>query len=169
MSSGIIPDRKRLRAEGYDYHEPGWYFVTLCTQDRKCVFGAITNDLVELSPAGQMVDDHIRLLPEMFPNVGVDSFVTMPNHIHAIITLEPVAGERSPVSLSDFVAAYKRITTHDYIRNVRESGWPPFPGKLWQRSFHDTIIRSDRQVDRLRDYIEANPYLWSKDTYYHPA
>jgi putative transposase len=166
MSSDTAPDRRRLRAEGYDYAQPGWYFVTICTQDRHCLFGAVSGGVTDLSLAGQMVYVELQHVPERFTSIGLDAFVVMPNHVHAIIILRPDEDEHSPVSLSDVVGAYKRITTNTYIRKVREEGWPPFRGRLWQRSFHDQIISSDRHVDRLRDYIEANPFLWTNDTYY---
>jgi REP element-mobilizing transposase RayT len=166
MSTESVPYRKRVRAEGFDYAQSGWYFVTICTQDRRCRFGSISNGVIDLSLAGQMVYDELQYLPERFDTVGLDVFVVMPNHIHGIIILGPDDDGHSPVSLSDVVSAYKRITTNSYIRKVKEEGWPPFPGRLWQRSFHDRIIRSDRHSDRLRDYIEANPFLWTKDTYY---
>ena len=166
MSTESVPFRKRVRAEGFDYAQPGWYFVTICTQDRQCLLGSISSGVVDLSPAGRMVYDELQHLPERFISVGLDAFVVMPNHVHGIIILKPDDNGRSPVSLSDVVSAYKRITTNTYVRKVRGDGWPPFPGRLWQRSFHDRIVRSDRHVDRLRDYIEANPFLWTKDTYY---
>ena len=166
MSSESVPYRKRLRAEGYDYAHPGWYFVTICTQERRSLFGSISNGVIDLTPAGRLVHDYLHQLPVLFANVDVDASVVMPNHIHAIIILNPVGDGLSPVTLSGVIQAYKRITTHAYIRNVRDSGWPTFPGRLWQRSFHDSIIRSDRHVDRLREYVESNPFVWPKDMYY---
>ncbi len=161
-----MPFRKRVRSEGFDYAEPGWYFVTICTEDRHCLFGSVSDGVICLGPASQMAYDHLQRLPERFNDIGLDAFVVMPNHVHGIIVLEPVDDGPSPVTLSDVVAAYKRITTHAYIIDVRDNGWPAFPGRLWQRSFHDSIIHSDRHLDRIREYIEANPFLWPKDTYY---
>jgi putative transposase len=166
MPTESVPYRKRLRAEGYDYAEPGWYFVTICTHHRLCRFGSIHRSIVDLSPAGLMVAHELGALPSRFANVRLDAWVVMPNHLHAIVILDSHDGDQSPVSLSDVVGAFKRITTHAYLRQVHESGWPPFPGRLWQRSFHDRMIRNDRHLDRLRSYIEANPFLWPKDTYY---
>jgi len=166
MPTDAVPYRKRLRAEGYDYREPGWYFVTICAQHRRCLFGTVHRSNVALSLAGEMVANELSALPSRFDNVRLDAWVVMPNHLHAIAILDPSGGDRSLVSLSDVVGAYKRMTTHRYIQQVQESGWPLFPGRLWQRSFHDRMIRDDRHFDRLRGYVEANPFLWPKDTYF---
>ncbi len=166
MSPEPVPYRKRVRAEGYDYTQPGWYFVTVCTQGRRCLFGSIDSGTLSFSPAGEMVEQHLQYLPRQFRNVDIDGYVVMPNHIHVVIILYPVDDASEAASLSDVVAAFKRMTTNAYIKRVREAGWTPFPGRLWQRSFHDKIIRSDRHLDQLRTYIESNPFLWPKDTYY---
>jgi len=113
-----------------------------------------------------MVADVVTGLSKYFENVEIDPFVVMPNHVHAIIKISPVNYDVSPYALSEIVASFKLHTTHRYIKEVRDSGWKSFPGKLWQRSFHDRIIRNDHEAGRLHEYIEANPQLWEKDTHY---
>ena len=163
MRDEIAPDRKRLRAEGYDYAQPAGYFVTICVQDRARLFGEITENRASLSTAGLMVQAQWSAIPGYYPFVERDTFVVMPNHLHGILILQPVDGEMPPASLSDIIGTFKSRTTHLYAQGVRIAGWPPYPGQLWQRSFHDRIIRGDRHLERLREYVEGNPGNWPWD------
>jgi putative transposase len=79
--------RRSIRIKGYDYSRPGSYFVTLCTQDRECWFGEVIYGTVQLSPIGKAVHEGWLRIPSFFPNVVLDEFVVMPNHVHGIITM----------------------------------------------------------------------------------
>jgi putative transposase len=81
------PKRKALRLPGYDYAEPGGYFVTVCTQGKKCAFGQIESGKMHLNPAGHIVQQVWLGLPQRFPSRSLDSFVVMPNHMHGILVL----------------------------------------------------------------------------------
>jgi REP element-mobilizing transposase RayT len=70
---------------------------------------------------------------------------------------------REDVTLSSIVQWFKTMTTNEYIRGVKTLGWRPFPGRLWQRSFYDHIIRDDRDAERMQGYIESNPGMWTAD------
>ncbi len=86
-----IKTRKNNRLKDYNYAQPGYYYVTICTYDRKCLFGEIINNCVDLNNAGQMIDLILRTLPEHYPDILIDNYITMPNHMHAIIIIkEPV-------------------------------------------------------------------------------
>ena len=61
------------------------------------------------------------------------------------------------------IQTYKSITTHDYIIGVKKHGWPPFPGKLWQRSYYEHVIRDEDELNRIRQYIRDNPLNWETD------
>lgn len=163
MNDMPVPGRKRLRAEGYDYSQPAGYLVTICTHHRLPLFGNITEHDATLSPAGRMVEEHWQTIPARYPFVELDAFVVMPNHLHGILIIQPCDGQIPPSSHSDIIATFKSRTTYAYARGVRHDGWPPFPAHLWQRSFHDRIIRSDRHLDRLQEYVESNPDRWPWD------
>jgi putative transposase len=95
MDRPPAPHRHRsLRLPGYDYAQAGAYFVTICTQDRDCLFGEVIGDSMCPNAAGQMVADLWRELPARFPNVALDIFVVMPNHLHGVIVLQKTM--RSP-------------------------------------------------------------------------
>ena len=85
--------RQSLRLKGYDYAQSGAYFVTICTQDRACLFGNVVDDVLQLNDAGRMIQAIWEAIPQFYPGVGIDEFVAMPNHIHGIITLGGTAGQ----------------------------------------------------------------------------
>lgn len=92
------PDRKSIRLKGYDYSQPGKYFITICTQYRKCLFGDIINGEMKLNDAGAMVEHEWIALPRRFPNIRLHEFIIMPNHFHSI--LEIVAPTVGPTNSS---------------------------------------------------------------------
>jgi len=158
--------RRSIRLSGHDYAAPYAYFVTICVQGRRCLFGAVDSDTILLSDAGAIVRSAWEALPQRFPTIALDAYVVMPNHLHGIVTLgeTPIAGVR----LGDIVGAFKSLTTNAYSFGVRERGWVPFDQRLWQRNYYEHIIRDEADLARIRDYIEANPALWDADRL-HPA
>ena len=156
----------RLRLRGHDYSEPCSYLVTICVEHRACLFGHVRDERMVHNSAGEIVLGRWNELPDRFPHVELDVVILMPNHLHGIISItgDPMANEYDrKASLSRAIQAFKSITTVDYSRGVKNEGWPPFSRRLWQKGFHDHIIRSDRDLDRIRDYIEANPSNWPRD------
>lgn len=79
--------RRSIRLKGYDYSQPGAYFVTLVTHERKCLFGKIEDGEVRLNDVGRMVEEAWIEVPNHYPGVECDTFLIMPNHIHAVIVL----------------------------------------------------------------------------------
>ncbi len=73
------------------------------------------------------------------------------------------AGPPLQPTLGDIIQWFKTMTTNEYIRRVRESGWPRFKGKLWQRDYFDHVVRNAESLDRIREYIRDNPLRWSLD------
>lgn len=177
------PDRRRsLRLQGYDYAQAGAYFVTLCTQDRICLFGEIVDEQMRLNDAGKMVLASWDALPDRFRGIDLDEFVVMPNHIHGIIVLTdstavgaglvpardgPIdagrATTRGAPTVGEVVGAFKSITTVLYIRGVNQSGWPPFRGRVWQRNYYEHVIRDEASLHGIREYIVNNPLQWALD------
>ena len=201
--------RRSIRMRGYDYSQPGAYFVTIVTQGRECVFGEIVDGETRLNPAGQMIATVWGDLPVRFPFVQMDAFVVMPNHLHGIIVLtgggvghngrgDPCRSPRSrrgdrpidgdcgrdrgeykirpynmghgdrprgtlPGTVGRVVQGFKSITTHEYIVGVKEQGWTPFPGRLWQRNYYEHVVRGEGDLRRVRQYIADNPQGWALD------
>ncbi len=99
-------------------------------------------------------------IPAHYPGIETDGFVIMPNHIHGIAVI--AAG----LSLPDVVHRFKTMTTKRYADGVKQSGWPPFPGKLWQRNYWEHIIGNESELNRIREYIRNNPAKWGQDKLY---
>lgn len=171
--------RRSIRLKGYDYSRVGAYFVTVCTQDRACLFGNVVDGEMLMNDAGRMVRAEWLALVARFPSIGLDAFVVMPNHVHGIIVIaeDPVGAGLVPApapacswattrvvpTVGDIVGAFKSVTTVVYTRGVRQTGWTPFRGRLWQRNYYEHIIRSEQSLDRIRQYIVGNPLRWHLD------
>lgn len=159
--------RQPLRLIGYDYAQPGCYFVTVVTQDRRCLFGDIAGAEMRLNDAGEMAQKAWEELPQRFPTITLDAFVIMPNHIHGIIVTntpaEDGATTRVAPTLGDVIGAYKSLTTVAYGRGVNTLRWTPFQGRLWQRNYYEHIVRDDGSLSRIRQYIRDNPAHWAFD------
>ncbi|MBI5414647.1 transposase [Candidatus Peregrinibacteria bacterium] len=271
-----IHHRRSIRLQGYDYSQNGAYFITICVQNRECVFGEIKNGEMFLNDAGKMVQLIWEEIPEFYRGIEIDAFQIMPNHIHGIIVIQHecstvgagpracpeiedarpkiidtcpediriyhgnihacrdvvrvyreisdvhinefgifhdiigkpqniigqsqningqpqnaigqsqnitgqpqnaigqsqnITGQRQGVapteskilSLPDIVHRFKTMTTKKYTDGVKNNNWQPFSGKLWQRNYHEHIIRDEISLEKIREYIINNPYNWDED------
>ena len=158
----MLPRRKRLRMDTFDYSTPGCYFVTIPTSVRKQWFGMVSNGSLHLNSAGRMVLRVWSEITDRFAGTMIDAVIVMPDHVHGIIMLGTNPAVATHPSLSEVIGAFKSITTVEYGRGARDCGWPPYRRNLWQRSYRDTIIRSDRALDQFRAYIEGNPGGWAE-------
>ena len=180
-----FPQRKHIRLRDYDYSQNGFYFVTICTQGRKHIFGKIDIKDIQnvgqglcpcrLSPIGYIIQDELNKLSNRFKTITIDGYVIMPNHIHAIIAIkndienynEQLRQGQSPcpttekASLYDVVGAFKSITTKrvNSYDNVSQR-------KIWQFRYYDNVIRNKRDYEIVTKYIQSNPAKWLQDRYY---
>jgi REP element-mobilizing transposase RayT len=150
--------RRHHRLAGYDYTTPGYYFVTICIHDRLPLFGSIGGGALHPSPAGDMVRAAWHQIADLHPGIAIDIDRTMPDHVHSIVVLED--DRRRTLSLPEVVHRYKSLTTKYYARAVRDRGWPRFHGKLWQEDFFDHVVRTDPELDAVRQYIDGNVERW---------
>jgi REP element-mobilizing transposase RayT len=139
-----------VRLKEFDYASPGAYFVTVCSLGRACLFGRTDGDSTSLSEIGQIVCDCWLEIPFHYPKTLLDTFVVMPNHLHAIIHLTAVGADHGR-PLPRVIASFKAAATS-------RAG-----ERLWQRSFHERVIRDEAELQALRQYIEDNPLNWSLD------
>ena len=160
--------RKSLRYDGYDYSKPGLYFITVCTQNHVCFFGEIDNNKMILNDAGNIVEKWYYELESKFCGVKCHDMVVMPNHFHCIIENKSVEEEDSISSLIEIIQWFNTMTTNEYIRGVKQLGWPRFDGKLWQRGYWDHIIRNQKTYENASEYIFYNPLNWKSDELHKP-
>ncbi|HVL26235.1 MAG TPA: transposase [Thermomicrobiales bacterium] len=162
-----VTSRRRLR--GYDYAEPASYYVMLCTEGRLPFFGNVHEGGMTLSVPGEVVTSWWATIPLRFPATELDALVVMPNHLHGVLMIQAAPTVSLPEGIPSrgrVMQWFKSITTVEYTRGVRDYGWPPFPGRLWQPGFHDHIVRNDRDLERIRAYIDGNPTRWVEDEFH---
>ena len=179
--------RRSIRLPGYDYRSPGAYFVTLCVQGRECLLGEVVDGEMRLSEWGKIASHYWMRIPDHVNHVQLDAWVVMPNHLHGIVLIvgrgeaspgrsastddltpggakpqgKDIAGDASPLqsgSLGAIVGNYKSVSTRR-INRVRGT-----PGiRFWQRNYWEHIIRDERSLNRIREYIQNNPARWAED------
>lgn len=161
----MFKQRKPNRLKVYDYSSPGYYFVTICTNDKGNVLGEIINAVMILNNLGIIVSENLKKISKFYKEIELDYFVVMPNHIHAILIINVVDAkfasttnkhkdDRTKMLLSKVIQQFKRACSLD-IKEIA-----PHINNLWQRSFYDRIIRNDKELFNIRKYIHENPLRW---------
>jgi len=153
-----LPNRKLQRLSTYNYADNGYYFATICTHNKKYLFGDINN----LNTIGNIAKSELENISAHFEHVKIDKYVIMPNHIHFIVVIESdVRTERSRPfpTLSTIIGLYKSGVSK-CIHELR----PDIT--VWQRSFHDRIIRNEEDYLNIWKYINDNPAKWTEDEYF---
>lgn len=165
------PDRHRrrfIRLPDYDYAQTWSYFITVCIQDRDCLFGEVVDGEMRLNEAGVIVHEEWLRTEAIRPEVKLDIFQVMPNHVHGIVFITVgtpgMVGahgcaplHRAPKSLGSLVAGFKSAATK---RINQARGTPGQP--VWQRNYYERVIRNERELDAMRQYILDNPAKWSE-------
>ncbi len=155
-----LPKRKQIRLKGYDYSTSGYYFVTICTnRKRKLLCDIVGEGLcalpsIKLTPIGKIVKQSIEYIDNNYDGISVNKFVIMPNHIHLILENQTGGHGDPPLQIYNIVGQFKSYTDNKY------------GGTLWQRSFHDHIIRGENDYLKIWNYIDTNEQKWAEDCYY---
>lgn len=159
-------NRKNMRLHGYDYGQPGGYFITFCTQGRAKILGRVVGGgvldapYVQLSEYGAAVDRCIRDAAAQYGCLSIPSYVIMPNHVHMMVVVEACgagsSGTPTPTNqtIPALISTIKRLSS--YV-----SGSP-----LWQRGYYDHIVRGHDDYLEICAYIDTNPARWAEDEYY---
>ena len=161
-----LPKRKATRLKGYDYSVPGAYFVTICTHNRKQLFEIenVGNDLCVVPPEqNEIIRKWLKETENKFDNIRIDKYVIMPNHIHVIVVITERHIGRS---LQNVMQWFETMVTNDYIKGVKRGALEPFNKKLFQKSYHDHIIRNEKDYKNIWEYIDTNPLKWEEDCFY---
>jgi REP element-mobilizing transposase RayT len=168
-----LPKRKNIRLKHYDYSQAGYYFVTICTENKRHLLCEIVGDAAhsilqtnttqsKLTETGYMVQQYLQNIDTVYDNAKLDCYIIMPNHIHCIIIIEDVVQQEeagrlraaAPTSLSKIINSFKTITSKKYGKS------------LWQRNYYEHVIRKDTELYEIREYIQNNPAKWELDKYY---
>lgn len=165
--------RRSVRLEGYDYTQNGYYFITVCIQNRECLLGKIVDGKVKMNDVGIMVNEIWNKLTQKYSQIRLAECIVMPNHLHAIIIKDTHVGaglsrpklttinnakgreDRAP-TLGNIIAFFKYQTTKQY----NQGG---IINKFWQRNYYEHIIRNEREYFAIKRYIQNNPQNWEKD------
>ena len=180
-----IHHRKSIRLQGYDYSKSGLYFITICVQNRKCLFGNILRgnyDEMVLNDAGKIADKCWLEIPKHFPNAVLHEHIIMPNHVHGIIELvkNHDVGVQNNVGVQNFEPLQKRVNKFQKIipysigsivrgykigvtKWVRSNTDIEF---VWQRNYYENIIRTENSYQRICEYIINNPKNWHEDDFF---
>ena len=186
-----IHHRRSIRLQGYDYSQNGAYFITLCTHNRECLFGQIQNGQMILNEYGKIVEQCWNNLSNHYDNIELDAYVIMPNHFHGIILITdnvdnvdnvrairelpihelPIhelprqqqkqrQQQRRKMLLPKIVGRFKTNSAKQ-INQMRNT-----PGiSVWQRNYYEHIIRDEKSLENIRNYIINNPAKWQNDDY----
>ena len=165
-----LPNRKNNRLKNYDYSTSGAYFLTICAKNKRCMFarivggGVLDAPQVQLTDFGNVIKNRIMSMNETYSHVKTEKYVIMPNHIHLLVSINDnnvicgngPSGTPAPTNakIPQYVSALKRLCNREIGINV------------WQRSYHDHIIRSQSDYDMIWQYIDTNPIRWEQDCFY---
>ncbi len=150
-----LPQRKNIRLKYYDYSLEGYYFITICTKNRECILSTIKlnnnkNYNMALTPIGEKVDQYLNKVRNIYLNISIDEYIVMPNHIHIILIIH----KKEKNSISKIIQQFKGMVTKDLGYSI------------WQKLFHEHIIRNEKEYLKIKQYIINNPYNWENDKYY---
>ena len=158
------PKRKSTRLKDYDYSSEGAYFITICTHNKQKILcdivggGALDAPKIKLSTIGGIVEKYI-LSSNNIPEISVEKYVIMPNHIHLILLVKNNIGTSKAPSPTNNIISHSISTLKRFvIRDVGEN--------IFQRSFHDHIIRGENDYLKIWNYIDTNPQKWEEDCFY---
>ena len=148
------------------------------------MFGEIINDEMQLNELGKIVENHWNELPTKYSNVSLDEYVIMPNHLHGIIAIQsvgatlavakksnceskrtgarPVPTVPTQSTLGNIVGSFKSLCVHDWLKHLKQNNISGI-GKFWQRNYYERIIRNEKELNKIREYISNNPLKWSLD------
>ncbi len=177
-----LPYRKPNRLKGYKYNQNGAYFITICVQNRINLLGDAVGvgfsvpHKIRLTEQGKIAEQYVLKIPLIYPNAAVDRYVIMPNHVHillSIIDLTDCQGSgtedarahdvtHTALSAGSIIGWYKHETTKE-INSLMDNGII----KIWQRSFHDHIIRNENDYLKIMEYIDTNPQRWKDDCFFN--
>ena len=158
-----LPKRKQIRLKDYDYSSNGMYFITICTKNKKHIFGKIVGATIGrppemfLSQCGEITKYAIENIAAHYPSVSVEKYVIMPNHIHLLLLIDTYTDSGRPMVAPTISVVIQQMK--GYVS--KQVGFSP-----WQKLFHDHMIRNEKDYEKIWEYIDTNPARWENDCFY---
>ncbi len=154
--------RRSIRLKDFDYSSPNWYYITICTHKRECLFGCIVgarrgSPIMKLNTYGIIIRNIWQSIPQHH-KVILDTLQIMPDHLHGIIIVNQVGEPRLAPTLGSIIGYFKSECT----KEIRHTIHDPF-FILWQRNYYEHIIRDEQELSHIRQYIADNPKNWEND------
>ncbi len=158
-----LPKRKPTRLKDYDYSQDGYYFITVCTQNRKNILSIVGEGfpLPKLTQYGGITERLLLDITERYNEIGIEKYVIMPNHIHILVALKNGGRGNPSPTIDRAMGWFKYMATKEINKLSGTSG-----RKIFQRSFHDHIIRGEEDYREIWQYIDSNPARWKEDKFY---
>jgi len=153
----------------WDYGSNGFYFITICTADRRHYFGEIQNHEMHCSDIGIMARKYWDEIPEHFPFVVLHNHIVMPNHVHGVIQIaKPCAKPHHRHAKNQFGPQSKNLASiiRGYKIGVTMNARLINPRYKWQARYHDHVIRNEKAFDTIQNYITNNPASWKEDKFH---
>jgi len=181
-----LPQRKSNRLKKYDYSQNGAYFITMCTANRAKILSKIRSishnvgadiirlpivkypSIVELLPPGKIINDAMKNIPEIYTGTFIDNYVIMPNNIHMILIIENHDGQIHNGQQNGRMVSAPTATVSTIIGSLKRFVSKQCGKQIWQKSFHDRIIRNEREFLAISKYIDDNPINWLNDVFNNP-
>ena len=164
-----IHHRRSIRLQHYDYSQPGAYFVTICVQDRACLFGDVVDGEMRLNDAGHTAQECWHAIPIHFSHVDLDAFVVMPNHVHGILVVVDSLASEGAKNFSPLRGTSKTVGSVVRGFKIGVTTWMRTNTVIhgvWQRNYWEHIVRDESELNRIREYIVNNPGQWEMDRLY---
>ena len=187
-----LPQRKHIRLRNYDYSLNGGYFITICTQNKRCVLSSIVGRgrapaaeecavgrglapaeqeyIIEYTECGKIAEEQLHLLEKRYGGLTIDRYVIMPNHIHAIIHIEDSSEKDLQKDLQFSQLPNHRmalgVVVGGFKRDVTLYAKRNYIQFGWQGRYHDHVIRGARDGNRIVDYIKTNVMRWDNDCFF---
>lgn len=156
MYNPEIHHRHSIRIPDYDYSQAGMYFITICTKDKEYIFGDVVNKKMVLSYKGIIAEKMLMKVERLHKDlIYIVEYIIMPNHIHFIVEFK----KDYKIKLKDFITAYKSLVTKSIIKVEKYNC-------TWQRNYYEHIIRNEKELYAIREYIQMNPIKWENDSLY---
>ena len=161
-----LPQRTKIRMEGYDYSSQGAYFITICVTDRHALLWDLSVDIIQSNPPplsqyGMIVEAAIQQIPAHYRNVCLDKFCIMPDHVHIIVFILPDESRHHPQGNANEKLNHATIST--LVGSMKRWVSKQLGFSLWQKSFHDRVLWNQRDYHEVWEYIDENPIHYAED------